>query len=279
MMTTQRLLKRIHILGTAWFTCCAAALLVISLRQAGFRWWVIFSISGYSAVLFAFLLTFYLFALYRGVARAQYAQEHPLSTSPAYLFFYDSAPFWGAVAGLFCSFDIPDWTLSARMVAEGTLGMTFMTWVILDSVVGGVESILPKSVRHRTERIAKANAEKERIQRENAALLASLEQSEKILRGQWEAAFRDIAAELAGLYCGGKGEPGLARQRTAEAGAKAWRTGKIACMRFVHQMIREEMSRHPSGHCVDYAAVWWDGIGSWRRPEELATSLLICQSL
>lgn len=273
-MTMQKLLKRIHILGTAWFLFCAAALLVISLRQAGVNWWLIFSISGYSVVLFTFLLAFYLFALFRGVVRAQCVEEHPLSTSPAYLFMYDTAPFWGAVAGLVVSFGVADWTAAARMITEGTLGMTFVTWVILDSMVGAGESMLPKSILHRSKRLAHARAEKQRIQKENAALLESLERSEVNLRRNWEETFRDIAASLAELYCSGKSDIQQVKQLAVETGAKAWQVGKLPCMRFVQQMILSEMNRCSGEWRIDFPAIWWDGIGSWRRPKDMAASIL-----
>lgn len=272
MMTKQRLLKRIHILGTGWFLLCAAALLVVSLRQAGVNWWLIFSISGYSAVLFAFLLAFYLFALFRGVVRAQCMEEHPLSTSPAYLIFYDSAPFLGAIAGLLGSYGIADGSAVMRMVAEGTLGMTFVTWVVLDSVVGMAESILPQSIHHRSCRLAEARTEKRRIQQDNASVLEALEQREQALHRDWEMTFRNIAIELAGLYCIDDYETEQLQLRTIEAGAKAWQMGKISCMRFVHQMILDETNCRPEGWHVDYAALWWDGIGSWRRPKEAVLS-------
>ena len=260
MRMTPQQLKRVHIFGAGWFLFCASALLIISLRQAGVNWWLVFSISGYSAVAFAFLLAFYLFALFRGVVRAQYRDEHPLSTSPAYLFLYDAAPFLGACAGLLGSIGFSDGVAVVRMVIEGTLGMTFVTWVILDSLVGGIESLLPGSIDHRSRRLAKARAEKQRIQQENAALLESLERSEQLLRLEWEAAFRHLAIELAELYGGGKQALRQAQLRTAEVGAMAWRTGKIACMRFVHQMVRDEMNRRLKCRYVDYAALCWDGI-------------------
>ena len=273
-MNVQRLLKRIHILGTLWFLVCAAALLVISLRQAGVNWWLIFSISGYGVVLFVFLLALYLFALFRGVVRAQYAEEHPLSTTPAYLFLYDTAPFLGTIAGLVGSFGLADPAAVVRIVVEGTIAMTFVTWVVLDSGVGLVESMLPKSIRHRTQRLAVIKAEKRRVQQENAALLESLERREEDLRRCWQAEFGVIADELAELYCGSGGSLQQIQAKTAEAGAKAWQIGRIACMRYVHQMVCERIARHEQGGCVDYAALWWDGIGAWRRPKDPTAVLL-----
>jgi hypothetical protein len=268
MLSAARLLKRIHILGTAWFLVCAAALLIVSLRQAGVSWWLVFSISGYSVVIMAFLLAFYLFALFRGVVRAQFVNEHPLSTSPAYLFFYDAAPFFGALAGLLCSIGYSEPAAMLRMVTEGTLVLTFLTWVVIDSLVGLVESMLPQSVYHRTRRLAAARAEKKRIERENAALLESIDRREADLRRQWETALAADAVELAALYCSPQSCPQSIRQRTVEAGAKAWRLGKISCMRFLHKRILQEMKGCAKGHCVDYATYLWEGIGSWRGPRK-----------
>lgn len=272
MLLAARLLKRIHILGTAWFLFCAAALLMVSLRQAGVSWWLVFSISGYSAVLLGFLLAFYLFALFRGVVRAQYVSEHPLSTSPAYLLFYDAAPFFGALAGLLCSLDVSEPTAILRMVTEGTLVLTFLTWVMIDSLVGLVESMLPQSVQHRTRRLAAARAEKQRIERENAAMLEAVERREETMRRQWESALADDAVELATLYCDRQSDPRHIQERTIEAGARAWRLGSIACMRFLHQRILDEISARSSDGCVDYAAFLWEGIGSWRSPRKASSS-------
>lgn len=267
MISFPRLLKRIHVFGTAWFLLCAAILLILSLRQAGFNWWFVFSVSGYSSILFAFLITFYLFALFRGVVRAQCAIEHPLSTTPAYLFFYDAAPFLGAVAGLLGGIGVSSPAAIVRMMTEGTLGMTFVTWVVLDSVVAGVESLLPRSRQSRAVRIAAARAEKERLKRDNAAMLGSLERRECDLQRQWKVVFENAAAELANLYCTERAATEQARILTVDIGAKAWAMGKMACMRFVHQMIRDRMRPCADRPCMDYAAFWWDGIGAWRRPQ------------
>jgi hypothetical protein len=273
-MNAQRLLKRIHIWGTVWLLVCASALLVISLRQAGVKWWVIFSISGYGAVFLVFLLALYLFALFRGVVRAQYVQEHPLSTSPAYLFFYDMTPFLGTLAGLIAGVGIVDLVALLRIVAEGTLAMTFVTWVVVDSAVGLVEAILPQSRRHRLRRLAEARAEKQRIQQENVALLKSLEQRELDLQKLWEQTFRDAVDDLVELYCDPAGRMQQIQAKTAELGAKAWQMGQITCMRFVHQMIHNRLRERIKNGCVDYAALWWDGIGTWRRPKEPTAALI-----
>ena len=42
----NRALRRIHLLSTIWFIASIGYLLVLMLRQVGFQWWLIFSLSG-----------------------------------------------------------------------------------------------------------------------------------------------------------------------------------------------------------------------------------------
>ena len=68
-MSKRRVLKLIHIGGTGWFILCVGYILVLALRQAGFCWRVIFPLSGYLALIVLLLISLYLFAVFRGVAR------------------------------------------------------------------------------------------------------------------------------------------------------------------------------------------------------------------
>ena len=43
---SQKILGMLHFVGTLWFIVCVGYILAISLRQAGFNWWIIFSLSG-----------------------------------------------------------------------------------------------------------------------------------------------------------------------------------------------------------------------------------------
>ena len=86
MTWTKKILKLLHIAGTGWFVLCVAALLVIVLREAQVRWWVIFSLSGYSAVFCFVLISLYLFAIFRGTVRnAKTDSQHPLTSSISYM--------------------------------------------------------------------------------------------------------------------------------------------------------------------------------------------------
>ena len=99
-MNQQNRKKMLHFSSTAWFMLCVGYILVLALRQAGFNWWVIFSLSGYSAVLVFLLISLYLFAIYRGIDRSQKIEkEHPLTSTSYYKVFYDISPLLGIVAG------------------------------------------------------------------------------------------------------------------------------------------------------------------------------------
>lgn len=265
-MNRARFLKRVHVCGTLWFLLCAAVLLILSLRQAGFRWWVVFSISGYSAVMLFFLFTIYLFAIYQGVVRSQNPTEHPLTTSSPYIILYDVAPFLGLISGILASSSL-SWILLLNAVAQGTLAITVMIWVVIDPLVGLVESVLPASTAARRERVHKQRCLKIHLKHENEQLLIRLEQQENALRTQWADVFAPYSKEAATLLCTDQDQSERTQRRLIELGAMAWQQGQFTCMQQLHQMILREIRHHPDPPTVDFAALWWDGIGVWRRPE------------
>ncbi len=152
-MTAKRLLKRIHLVATVWFVLCVAYLLATALRQVGFRWWLVFSLSGYSTAVIFLLVSLYLFAFFRGAGRDRYIEiEHPLTSADCYLGFYVSAPLLGGLAAILATADAPETGRFLFSVALGTLGTTFLVWIVLDPLVGMAETLLPASRRHRAER-------------------------------------------------------------------------------------------------------------------------------
>jgi len=152
-MTAKRILKRIHLVATAWFVVCVGYLLATALRQAGLQWWLVFSLSGYSTLLIFLLVSLYVFAFVRGADRNGCVElEHPLTSADCYLGFYVSAPLLGglaAVLGAGGAWETRNFPLS---VAVGTLGTTFLVWIVLDPLIGVVELLLPASRRCRAER-------------------------------------------------------------------------------------------------------------------------------
>ncbi len=266
-MNSKRVLKRIHVFGTMWFLLCAATLLVFSLYQAKLEWWLIFSISGYSAVLLFFVFTIYLFAVYQGVVRKQTAAEHPLSTSLYYIALYDVAPFLGAFAGLMSLWDGNTFLTAMNTVAEGTLITTFLVWIVFDPLVGLVEASLPQSAAHRRQRMAQMRLEKQQQKEAGQRLLHELERKEISLQKQWYQRFEPMAREAAQLLCSQETCSPDVRCRIVELGAMAWKTGQLTCMRYFHRMITDCMTQSASKPLVDYPAIWWDGIGTWRKPQ------------
>jgi hypothetical protein len=264
-MKSQTFLKRIHICGTLWFLLCAAGLLTLSLRQAGFRWWVVFSLSGYWAVFLFVLFTIYLFAIYQGVVRNQNPVEHPLTTAYSYIILYDAAPFLGSVSGLLAATSW-SWVSLFNAAAQGTLAMTFLMWIVIDPVVGLIESSLPASTAARRHRIRTQRHRKIMLKHENEELLRRLELQETELKAQWAQKFAPYAREAARLLCSEE-QTEAHQRRLVELGAMAWQQGQLVCMQFFHEMILREIVNLPDPPNVDYAALYWDGIGVWRRPE------------
>ena len=261
--------KRIHLVGIVWFVICVIFLIVIAINQMGFHWWVVFSVSGYSTVVVLFLITVYLFAVYKGVVRNSNSIEHPLTTSPYYILLYDFTPFMGGFAGLTVMSSDQALLLQFTIVAHGTLMITFLMWIVIDSLVGLVESSFPQSVAYRKIRLAQ-NREKRRLELlERQQLLEQVRQQEKQTQSQWAYFFQPYAAEVAELLCNPSVNVDTVQKRIIELGAIAWRQGELLAMEFFHEIILGELKNRYDYPSVDFVTLYWDGIGTWRKPSQI----------
>ena len=158
-MSRRDTLKLVHFVSTGWFVLCFGYILIAALREAGFKWWVIFSLSGHSALLVFLLISLYLFAVFRGIDRSQKIEiEHPLTGTGYYAVFYDVSPFLGGLAGCLGMIGVSRISELLSGIALGTLATTFLVWIVVDPTIGVVERLLPGSRRHRLERLAQARA-------------------------------------------------------------------------------------------------------------------------
>lgn len=266
-MSKDRILKLIHLAGTAWFILCVGYILVFTLRQAGFHWWVIFSLSGYSALIVLLLISLYLFAIFRGAARSQKIEvEHPLTSTDYYTVFYIGIPFLGGLAGCLGMIGVSAIKQFLLGVAMGTLGATFLVWVIVDPVTGLLEMLLPAASRkHRAKRLAQAKAEREKRQKDRERLLAEVLVKEKSdLRG-WQKALKPQAEKLAELLTTSRTDFKQAEREAVDIGVNAWQIGGLSCMRQLRDMAMDLCKKkYQDSMIVDYVSNWWDGIGSWR---------------
>lgn len=266
-MNLRKLLKLLHITGTVWLALCAAFLLIVALRHAGVGWWVVFSLGGYSSVAFFLLLSIYLFAIFRGVTRKQMSREHPLTTSPIYILFYDLCPLLGTLAGL-----VSIYTISANnplekisIIVEGTLAMTFLVWIFGDPIISLAEGALPSSTAFRQQRLARARQDKKKREKEKQALLAKIHLSDQSAQEQWNQVLIPLAGELADKLTTIASPSRELKYKAIEFGARAWQLGGTACMHHLIELVNEQLhskNRSPNVHL----AFWWDGIGMWRKP-------------
>jgi hypothetical protein len=267
-MTTRQALRLAHVLSTIWFMACIAYILALALHQAGFHWWLIFSLSGHSAVAVFILVSLYLFALFRGVGGAQHIElEHPLTTTGYYMGFYVAAPLLGGLAGMLGMAGVDHPTRFLVGVAMGTLGTTFVVWVVVDPVAGLIETLLPASRKHRLERLAETEAQRRTRQEKREQLLAEAFAREEQEQQRWRQRLRPQAEELAALLASDADDIAQVERQAVDIGAKAWRLGGLNCMRQLRDMavaLRKE-TEVDSG-VGDHIANWWDGIGDWRRP-------------
>jgi signal transduction histidine kinase len=266
-MTARRALKLTHVASTIWFVVCVAYILVRTMIEHHFKWWLIFSLSGHSAILIFILVSVYLFALVRDMSGTQQIQvEHPFTSTHYYMGFYVAAPLLGGLAGVFGMIEASDLSSYVLGVALGTLGTTFCVWVVLDPATGLIEMLLPASRAHRTERLAQAEVERKARQEKREKLLADAVAREQQERERWQQLLRSEAEHLAALL--EDDAPGRRAEREAvDIGARAWHLGGLNCMRQLRDMaLTITREKTGPGKPTDYISYWWDGIGDWRRP-------------
>ena len=265
-MSGRSRLKLVHFASTAWFMLAIGYILVLALRQAGFHWWVIFSLSGHSAILVFLLISLYLFAIFRGIDRSQKIEiEHPLTSTRYYAVFYDVSPLLGGLAGYVGSIGISRISELLLGIALGTLATTFLVWIVVDPAIAFVERLLPASRKHRLERLAQVRALRQKQQEERKRLLANILAQNEREQHRWQKALKPQAEKLAELLITNIDDFKQAECKAVEIGANAWQIGGLSCMQELRDMaIAICRQRDRSSNTVDYIPVWWDGIGSWR---------------
>jgi hypothetical protein len=265
-MVRRNGLKIVHMASTIWFILSVGYTLVLAMHQAGIRWWVVFSLSGHGALIIFVLVSLYLLAVFRGVSSSQQVHlEHPLTSTKYYVVFYVSAPFLGSLAGLLGMIGTHSASQFILGIAMGTLGTTFLVWVIVDPVLGLLEMLLPTSRKNRAQRLLQAKAGKEKKQKDRLNLLEEVIAKEDSDRLVWQQVLKPQAEILAELLTSDGEDTKFIEQEAVGIGVKAWQTGGISCMRELHEMaISLCKQKHQNKDIVDYISFWWDGIGNWR---------------
>ena len=258
----------IHLASTILFMLCLGYVFILAMRQAGFNWFVIFSLSSQSALIIVLLVSLYLFAMFRGASPSSNTQkEHPLTGTSYYIAFYVSAPFLGAIAGVLSMIDTTKVSSLLDGIALGTIGATFLTWVIVDPVTGLLELLAPEPKKHRAERLAQAQIQKQLEQENRKKMLDRVFEQEKENQRQWRDSFASQADRLVFLLATEKNNFTKAEQEAIDIGVEAWKKGGLICMKYVRDMAKESFKqRYSEQQFVDYISAWWDGIGRWRKP-------------
>jgi hypothetical protein len=151
-------------------------------------------------------------------------------------------------------------------VALGTLGTTFLVWVIVDPLAGLLETLLPPvSRRHRAERLAQAKALRQSRQKYRESLLKDVLVKEELERRHWRKVLKPKADRLAEMLTAGEIDFKQIEREAVGIGVNAWQIGGLSCMRELRDMAMA-LAKESNKSVVDYVGVWWDGIGSWREP-------------
>lgn len=267
-MAERSKLASIHFVSTAWFILCVGYVGVLALRQAGVKWWILFSLSGHGVLIALILISLYLFAIFRGISSGQKVKvEHALTNTTQYAFFYVTTPFLGTLAGCLGMIGVETFSRFMLGITLGTLGTTFLVWIIIDPAMGLLEMLLPASREHRADRLAKVRAEKESKQRDNQRLLNEISAMEESNRDRWHEQLKSQAEQLAELLAADVIDFEQAERQAVGIGAGAWHIGGLSCMRELRDMaVKICKEKYDKTDVVDYISFWWDGIGSWRSP-------------
>lgn len=257
--------KTLHFISTAWFIVAVFYVLVTALRNWGVNWLVIFSLSGHSILIALLLISFYLFAIYRGVVRNENTEpEHPLSRTKSYMIFYDISPLLGGLAGLFATVGTTNLNQSISIITIGTFVVTFVVWIIIDPAIGLVEIFLPKSIRSRRERVQRRKQFKIEQQQGHRELLIQLVEKQQEQKKQWQLSLASQAGELAAILSDFDGSDRGRKTKIIDIGFEAWQRGGENCMNELYEMALNSISRKPQTATANYLAIIWDGIGTWK---------------
>jgi hypothetical protein len=266
-MSRHRTLKFVHLASTTWFILCISYILVLTLRQAGIRWWIVFSLSGHGLLISLTLISLYLFAIFRGVSSSQKVQiEHPLTSTNYYRIFYVITPLLGGLAGCIGMIGISTLGQFTSGVALGTLGMTFLVWVVVDPLIGLMEPLLlPTSRKHRIERISRAKVLRQTKHNNRESLLREILVKEQLEQQRWHEVLTPVAEKLASMLTSDEIDFDKMEYEAVGIGVNAWQIGGLGCMRELRSMV-EGLVEEKNKSYVDYIGLWWDGIGNWRQP-------------
>lgn len=263
-MFIRRMLKLIHFAGTIWLIGCIVYILVLVLRQAGVDWWVIFSFSGPSILIIMLLTSLYLFIIFREINRTQLSEEHPLTSAYHYLFLYDISPFLGALAGCIAMTGTQTVNQFLLGIALGTLGATFLSWIIIDPAVGLLETLLPASRKHRLARLTRARELRHQMQQNREQLLAQVLSQEKLNRQTWQKTLIPQAERLAEILASNNIDFQTECEIT-KIGVETYKTGGLSCMKYLRDMaIAACKNKSRNTAFIDYISIYWDGIGNWQ---------------
>jgi hypothetical protein len=261
-MSARRLLKLLHLCGTAWFSLATVYVFTLALRENGVGWGMIFLLVVYWMVLLFLLISAYLYTLFGDSgSNRSLALEHPLTHTRPYMAMYFLVPFLGALLGprLFADHAIN------TAIAMGTLTATAFFWVIVDPGVGFIEMLLPARRKHRLARYAAAKAARDNKQRENEQILSDLETQERIAFQQWQEVLCGEAKKLAAFTTDAIDGSTSAESEAIEIGLRAWQYGGLVCMRKLCEMAGQLCrQRGYQDFSDEYISALWDGIGQWR---------------
>lgn len=261
----ERRLSIFH--GAATFQLAGSAALVIfwTLKDAGFNYLALFSLSVQGVMVVGLGVLVYGFAAFRGAVGRRTSVEFPLTGSYPYRTYYLVTPVLGGfMSGI-------DYLLAEGLVeglrglALGTVITAFVVWVVTDPIIGIIESLLPASRRRRSQRRALQVAAREERTRRNRDLLSRLREDKQARLSALEPVLARHRDRLVRILEDSRWDADAGIEAGATIGFELWRLDGIDCMKEMYSSIVQSCGRSADGYPASHLEYWWDGIGEWRQ--------------
>lgn len=259
-MNPQKIRKTLHLVSTFWLTATIFYFMVYTLIEIELKWWVLFSLSGYSLLLLLFLISFYIFAIYNGLVRnKEVEKEHPLTRTISYMILYDASPLLGAIASLLAITPCDGWHKNIIILATGTFAVTFLFWIIIDPILNLIEQSMPQSIKLRKARLESAKLLKQEEQNKQRLMIEELTEYQQNVIQNWNKSLQPLSEELTQLLsCCSNGQN---KSKIVDIGLKAWQIGGVACMQQLANIVLDDNQVSQNKQRL---ALSWQGIGEWR---------------
>jgi len=264
-MTVKRQLRISHIIVTVQYLLSATVVVAWILSYTGLHWPIVFSLLVQGLALMGLGALVYGFLAFRGSVGERRPAEHPFSSSIYYRFLYLLLPVLGGLVGSI------DYSLAVGPL-YGLLGLAFGTvfvasvmWLVIDPVVGLVESSFGESRQLRRERLAVEREQREQRRREKQRFIDRLIAEQEARLAKLRPGLERHALRLQELLLASAEDPWRGCEEGAWIGLVTWQLAGPQVMKELYATTARLCGQAGRSDVLAHLDYWWDGVGGWRR--------------